>query len=486
MEKKKSGLKIFLIVLLIVAIVGVFCYLVYINNRDKSVNSFNGEEISLNGITDYREYLVENQDDKTTYYTLKVYDAFYDNIDYMKRGGGVINLSSYLTSSELNEAINYITVATSGALTCLTFDNPELFWLAFDNLYICTETTGGFVNKIVEISFESRLSENVLTDFYASDFTSETQIDLYLQQMRQAREEIYRALDEEYPNGASDYETVAFFNDYLVDNIEYDELVGTKLESPLVHTAYGALVNGVAVCDGYAYAMQYLLDGKGITNLVGAGYIESNGEIGGHAWSYVNLYGNWYGLDVTWNDPVFEDPNVPEDIKEQVKHNYLLVGGDLASGTRFYSNRRTPQNYIYYFDDGESYYQFPIPKISTSNFVQPSIDNVESTMQNDGTVSISLSITGMMDNYKIYYAKSSDGISYGQYTEYEDVIVFDNVDDAIGSYKFIIKSVDDEIICEKESVISLTAQTSQNLQYFDENFSQKVTDIMTDEISKVA
>lgn len=67
---------------------------------------------------------------------------------------------------------------------------------------------------------------------------------------------------------------------------------------PTAFTAYGALVEGEAVCEGYASAMRLLLRGAGIPSR------QVNGTVDGvaHTWNAVLLDGAWYHLDPTWDD----------------------------------------------------------------------------------------------------------------------------------------------------------------------------------------
>ncbi len=71
------------------------------------------------------------------------------------------------------------------------------------------------------------------------------------------------------------------------------------LENATAFTAYGALVEGRAVCEGYARAMQYLLVQAGIPATVVGGK-DSDGHP--HMWNMLLLDGAAYHLDVTWND----------------------------------------------------------------------------------------------------------------------------------------------------------------------------------------
>lgn len=96
--------------------------------------------------------------------------------------------------------------------------------------------------------------------------------------------------------GMSDYEIVCAVNDYLCDVSYYPP---NEPYAPETHTAYGALENGVSVCEGYACAAKLLLNAFGIPCDIQIG-VCTNG--GGHAWNLVKLDGQWYQLDVTWND----------------------------------------------------------------------------------------------------------------------------------------------------------------------------------------
>ena len=96
--------------------------------------------------------------------------------------------------------------------------------------------------------------------------------------------------------GLSEYDREKFVNDYIIDNCEYDESAGSW--RPM--SVYGAVIDGKAICGGYAYAAQLLLNLLGIdaTCVTGKGREEL------HVWNQVKIDGLWYNLDVTWNDGV--------------------------------------------------------------------------------------------------------------------------------------------------------------------------------------
>lgn len=109
-------------------------------------------------------------------------------------------------------------------------------------------------------------------------------------------------------DGMSEWEKIKFLHDYIVLNCKYD------LEATNSSSAYGALIDGRATCEGYSKAMAYLCNKAGIECMLVTGY--GGGEE--HMWNMVKYNGNWYHMDVTWDDPstlVFGE--------EYVKYDYF-------------------------------------------------------------------------------------------------------------------------------------------------------------------
>lgn len=111
----------------------------------------------------------------------------------------------------------------------------------------------------------------------------------------------------------SEYDQVKAFHDYLVNNTTYGGSSDRRF------TAGGALVDGVAVCDGYAMALDLLCYLSGIDCVRVTGY--AGGQ--SHAWNKVRVNGNWYNIDVTWDDPVSSRP--------MLLYDYFLIS-DAAIG----------------------------------------------------------------------------------------------------------------------------------------------------------
>lgn len=88
-------------------------------------------------------------------------------------------------------------------------------------------------------------------------------------------------------------------HDYLVSTVAYDlENLQNETIGRTSYTAYGALVEHKAVCQGYALAFQVLMERLGIDSL----FVSS--EAMNHAWNLVRFGGDWYHVDCTWDDPV--------------------------------------------------------------------------------------------------------------------------------------------------------------------------------------
>lgn len=109
----------------------------------------------------------------------------------------------------------------------------------------------------------------------------------------------------------SELEKELAFHDYIILNTEYE----TQTITDESYTVYGALMNGRAVCMGYAKAMQLLLNRVGIDAI----YVASPQM--NHGWNIVTIDGQKYHLDITWNDPV-------PDKKGRLRYTYFNLNDE--------------------------------------------------------------------------------------------------------------------------------------------------------------
>ncbi len=101
----------------------------------------------------------------------------------------------------------------------------------------------------------------------------------------------------------TDYEKELYFHNCICEVTDYDEETFGKLGD----TAYSALINGKAICEGYARAMQLLLDKAGIPSYLVVGDVADEDGTEAHMWNVVEIDGENYHLDVTWDDTVIEN-----------------------------------------------------------------------------------------------------------------------------------------------------------------------------------
>lgn len=170
------------------------------------------------------------------------------------------------------------------AAITLKNDHPELFWLPYA-WYI-----GETQNAQLAILFVNETDNNASGDienFTATYIVSRTDKQRMQDELKKAVNEIKAKITATDPYGIE-----LQLHDILCERITY-----SKVATPLSYTAYGALVRGDAVCEGYTRAMQLLLYEFGINSTPVTG---DTGQP--HMWNLVELDGKWYHLDVTWND----------------------------------------------------------------------------------------------------------------------------------------------------------------------------------------
>ena len=147
----------------------------------------------------------------------------------------------------------------------------------------------------------------------------------------------------------TDLEKVFYVHEWLVQNIAYDrEHLSDDVQDD--HNLRGPLLEGTAVCDGYAKTYALTLHKLGIT-----GVLVTSKDIG-HAWNMVELDGNWYQVDCTWDDPV--------DGSDQLgycMHKHLLCTTE---------EMNTNHN-----DDGDDSVAFDLENLGTQNIVNLATDD---------------------------------------------------------------------------------------------------------------
>ena len=209
--------------------------------------------------------------------------------------------STGLTSSVCqNDAVSKAQQDIIMALSALNEDKPLFFWLAgFSFLPDGTVERNGmnYVCTITSLSVTMSLD----TTHFADYNDVQTKYDAVVDKLETIK-----------VNGISRHEKLKSINDYLANNIVYDPNVETNPASN-DFDVYGALINGLCVCEGYAEAFKLLCDREGIPCITVVG----TGNGGAHKWNMVLMEdGEWYTLDSTWNDQ-----------GSSIYYSYFLNGG---------------------------------------------------------------------------------------------------------------------------------------------------------------
>lgn len=87
----------------------------------------------------------------------------------------------------------------------------------------------------------------------------------------------------------SDYQKALWLHDWLLTQLDYDNSLKWS-------SAESALTRGLGTCQAYESAYSKLLTAVGIEN------VETRSTYDGHTWNAMKLDGEWYQVDVTWDD----------------------------------------------------------------------------------------------------------------------------------------------------------------------------------------
>ncbi len=227
------------------------------------------------------------------------------------------------------------------AIEAYTYDNPDVFYLSPSKMYLNIETTTFGSSTTYNVFINNGSEANYFTD----EFSSESQVRSAINSIEQVKNTLVSR------RTGNTYEDIKMVHDYLVDNIEYD----TSLSKDNIYDVYGALINRVAVCEGYARSFKYILDEMGVpcVLVIGTG-TNSRGETERHAWNYVEIDGNWYAVDCTWDDPVVVGGG---NLPQSSKYKYFLKGANEFNQDHISSGQ---------FTDGGKVFSYP--SLSSSSY----------------------------------------------------------------------------------------------------------------------
>lgn len=168
----------------------------------------------------------------------------------------------------------------------IIYSNPRLYYVKTSLRYSYNSYTG----KI----------SKVYPDYTETDIH---QIQTMLSEIDKETENIISQVN----NNMSDFQKVMTVHDYMVLNYKYDTTYSNYNTS--------MMVTKTGVCQAYALIFKLIMDELGIE----CTYVSSD-EMN-HAWNLVKVDGEWYHIDVTWDDPISDRFGV-------VSHIYALLSSE--------------------------------------------------------------------------------------------------------------------------------------------------------------
>ena len=271
-----------------------------------------------------------------------IYNSLEKNINNLKEENYIIDFSD--TFNDLlheSSGKSKMNKAFQSALDAFFYDHPELFYIDLTKLSL--NITCISIGPIEKYTVKLVPSDN--KNYYNKYFSSKTEVLNAIDKVEKIRSNFIN----EYKD-CTDYNKIVNVHDALANSLEYD----SSLSKENIHNVYGALINKEVVCEGYAKAFKYILDSLNIECILVSGEAtNSSGDSESHMWNYVKLNGSWYGIDVTWDDPII----VGGYIKNNVRHDYLLKGYNTFIRTHIPSRKISDNGML-----------FKIPTLSKTNY----------------------------------------------------------------------------------------------------------------------
>lgn len=215
--------------------------------------------------------------------------------------------SSQPTLSEMEPMLNELRGIIQVALDAFLRDNALIFWLDLSG-------DAGSTSYGLSYSFVRRIGSTYYWKVETVDFYAVV-AEKYNPNTADFVTAVTDAVEAFETVFTTRYDILKDIHDYLCNTVVYD------LNALYAHEPYGALVAGIAVCEGYAEAFKLLCDRFNIpcAVILGLGVAGSGSEP--HMWNYVQMEdGKWYAVDVTWDDQV-----------NMIYYDFFLVGAETVA-----------------------------------------------------------------------------------------------------------------------------------------------------------
>lgn len=210
--------------------------------------------VILKDRTDYKYAYGYNSLDENEKY---IYELIYNNAKEFNRNIAIGNRG--ITYSKIQKI-----------LMCVNYDNPLMFQIPL-----------AIINW-------SGTADNVTKIVLMEDFTSQ-ECEYYRKKTEECADEILACADGSF--SLMEY----------IDTIHYQLLSNAYYSADYEdsdYEAFGIMVKGKGVCESYSRAFQYICQRIGLQCILIVGDCEGEG----HMWNMLQIEGDWYHIDLTWDD----------------------------------------------------------------------------------------------------------------------------------------------------------------------------------------
>jgi len=271
-----------------------------------------------------------------------IYDAIESNLSNMMSGNYEIKLSNQVASVLYeNDGEKQLDTSFQSAWDALMLDRVDTFFIDVTKINLkMRKTTYG-----KKVTYALSIAPADSNGYLANGIESKEKVHAILNEIKETRDSIVKSLS------GIDYNKIMHAHDWIINNLDYEQ----NITNNNVYNLYGALIEKSAVCEGYAEALKYILDEVDIPCVLVSGTAtNSEGKTERHEWNYVQLYGKWYAIDSTWDDPVIKGTGY---VLDSIKHRYFLVGSNEMNKNHFPNGQMT-----------ESGKKFVYPTIETEKY----------------------------------------------------------------------------------------------------------------------
>ncbi len=150
-------------------------------------------------------------------------------------------------------------------------------------------------------------------------------------------------------------EQVRYVHNYVTQHVSYRLEDACQPENiGLIRNAYGPLVKGEGVCEGYSRAFKAILDKLNIPCVLVSGvYKETENQPELHMWTFVQIDEKWYGVDPTMDDPITTNAS-DGGIDGAENESLFLIGEDILNRHHLPSAFLSEANYPFHYPEPEN------------------------------------------------------------------------------------------------------------------------------------